>query len=370
MGLSVPEPAWQRLVPGVRVLPPPLEENRRQLRFLDPRVLLVNLSAQDVHHPVCGVLVLGHDQTEALKVGLGPEGRPDVGEVASGAQQHDVIQQREEAVARLMDDHDDRHAQLGQALQLLNQDQGAIGVQTGGRLVQEQDGRARCDLQANVHALALAPTQALAGGDPVPHDHVLLGLELQHLHHVVRDLPDPVLLGARGHPLHRGEGDVLPDRQPFVNRVILGDKADDRLQVLYALLLPVDEQVASDRPLGVGVFLARQHVDEGGLSTPRGAHDGREVARQEGAAEVVQHHRHARVGLHGALDVPELQGGRLELPSDASELVGLKLLDACVGQDLLKKRVRLLEPLQLHRCQLIPTFGEPLVGVAKANHEY
>ena len=24
----------------------------------------------------------------------------------------------------------------------------------------------------------------------------------------------PVLLGARGHPLHRGEGDVLPDRQP------------------------------------------------------------------------------------------------------------------------------------------------------------
>ena len=38
---------------------------------------------------------------------------------------------------RLVDDHDDRHAQLGHALQLLHQDQGGRRVQARGGLIQE-----------------------------------------------------------------------------------------------------------------------------------------------------------------------------------------------------------------------------------------
>ena len=40
-------------------------------------------------------------------------------------------------------------------------------------------------------APGLAPGQPLAALHPVAHDHVLLRLQLQRLHHVVRDLPDP-----------------------------------------------------------------------------------------------------------------------------------------------------------------------------------
>mmetsp|Transcript_61215 Transcript_61215/g.182389 ORF Transcript_61215/g.182389 Transcript_61215/m.182389 type:complete len:707 (-) Transcript_61215:491-2611(-) len=266
-------PAGALLDPGAARPLPLVEQSLRERVGGHPGVLDRHVPREDVHHPIGRVLVGRHLEAQARQIVLGAVCGTDVGRPAALPQQQHVVDEREEAVARLMNDHDDGHAQVRHLLQHLAEQQRARSVQPGGGLVEEEQRGARGELQADVHALALAAAEA-GPGDAVAHEAVLLRLELQNLQHVVRDPVEPSDAGAGGVAELRGEADVLAHRHELVHDVVLRHEADDGLQVGHAGLLAVDKDRPRDVPQAPGPQFAAERVEEGGLAGARGPHDG------------------------------------------------------------------------------------------------
>mmetsp|Transcript_91184 Transcript_91184/g.279149 ORF Transcript_91184/g.279149 Transcript_91184/m.279149 type:complete len:262 (-) Transcript_91184:720-1505(-) len=88
-----------------------------------------HLAAEDIHKPIGRVLVVGHREPQALEVGLRAQRRTEVHGLPALAQQEDVVEQREQRVPRLVDDHDARHTELAHLLQRQRHGQRARGVQ-------------------------------------------------------------------------------------------------------------------------------------------------------------------------------------------------------------------------------------------------
>mmetsp|Transcript_12748 Transcript_12748/g.25788 ORF Transcript_12748/g.25788 Transcript_12748/m.25788 type:complete len:122 (-) Transcript_12748:125-490(-) len=111
-------------------------------------------------------------------------------------EQH-VVEKCEEGVPRLVDHHDAGHAEVTQPREGEDDGQGARGVQARSGLVEEEDRGLRRELQADVHALALAAADAalLDAAD----DAVLDVVDLHDVKHVLRDGVNG--LGRGPHPV-------------------------------------------------------------------------------------------------------------------------------------------------------------------------
>mmetsp|Transcript_30744 Transcript_30744/g.78349 ORF Transcript_30744/g.78349 Transcript_30744/m.78349 type:complete len:220 (+) Transcript_30744:1118-1777(+) len=100
----------------VFLIDPPLEQLRRLEAVWLPLVL-AQLATEDIHKPVRWVLVRGHGEAQRFEVRLGPCGWAEVHCLAALAEQQHIVEEREEREARLVDDHDARHAELAHLLQ-------------------------------------------------------------------------------------------------------------------------------------------------------------------------------------------------------------------------------------------------------------
>mmetsp|Transcript_146694 Transcript_146694/g.365800 ORF Transcript_146694/g.365800 Transcript_146694/m.365800 type:complete len:204 (-) Transcript_146694:1043-1654(-) len=107
------------LVPGIgaNILLPLLEKALWELLFSDVRIFLLHLPRHHVHEPICWILVGRHYEAEALEVRLGLLCGTEESSPAAFPKQKNVVNEREEAISGLVDDHDDGHAQLGHLLQ-------------------------------------------------------------------------------------------------------------------------------------------------------------------------------------------------------------------------------------------------------------
>mmetsp|Transcript_20454 Transcript_20454/g.59308 ORF Transcript_20454/g.59308 Transcript_20454/m.59308 type:complete len:285 (-) Transcript_20454:1034-1888(-) len=114
------------------VLLPLLGQTFRQLlpRHLgELGVAAFGLPRHHVHHPVRRVFVRRHSEAQLLEVALRACAGPRVERATASAQEQHVVDVREEAVARLVDDHDDGHAELRHLRQLLHEHERASRIQ-------------------------------------------------------------------------------------------------------------------------------------------------------------------------------------------------------------------------------------------------
>mmetsp|Transcript_33905 Transcript_33905/g.89873 ORF Transcript_33905/g.89873 Transcript_33905/m.89873 type:complete len:437 (-) Transcript_33905:193-1503(-) len=317
-GLAVQLPSGGEVTGALRAVGPHLEEHRGSEAWR-LRLILVELSADDVHEPVRRVLVVGHAEALRLEVLLGSGGRPQIHGLAALAEQQHVVEEREEGEAGLVDDHDAGHAELGHLLQRGADRDRAARVETRGGLVQEEQGRLRRQLQADVDALPLAAADA-----PLlhaAHDAVLDVDDLHHVEDVVRDVLDPLPLRADLVPQPRRELDLLTHREVLVDDVVLRHEAHDGLDVPDLGGVAVD----LDRSAHVPVRrLTAEHVHEGCLAGAGGPHDGAHPAALELAGDPVQDP--LPLGpLQGQAEVLERDGDALRFHLHAAELVLLQV---------------------------------------------
>mmetsp|Transcript_58886 Transcript_58886/g.189373 ORF Transcript_58886/g.189373 Transcript_58886/m.189373 type:complete len:554 (-) Transcript_58886:56-1717(-) len=304
--------ATSRILGVAALLCPELEEHRRP-EVLD--LVVGHAAGQDVHEPVRGVLVLRHDEAQAVEVGLRLLGGAQVHGLAARAEQQHVVEEREEGVAGLVDDHGDGHAQVRHLLQGVDDLQRGGGVQARCGLVQPEQRGARGELQADVHALALAAADAA-----LLHAADEAGLDVADLHHgqhVLHDVVDLLGRGRRRVPQLRGEVDVLAHRELRVHHVVLRHKAHDRLERGHVHLLLVEPDLARRRAVG---RLAAQHVHEGRLAGARGPHDGGHAPGLELPRDALQH-RPAVLQLQPQL--LEADGDGVGLRPHAAEVVAV-----------------------------------------------
>mmetsp|Transcript_49578 Transcript_49578/g.141660 ORF Transcript_49578/g.141660 Transcript_49578/m.141660 type:complete len:202 (-) Transcript_49578:399-1004(-) len=179
-----------------------------RLEILDGRMR--HASRQDVHEPVCRILALRHLEPQALEVRLRPLGRPEEDGPAPWPQKKYIVEEREELVPRLVDHHDNCHVELCHLPEGVDDLQRRGGVQPRRGLVQVDQGRARDQLQADAHALALPTADA-----PLlhaPHQTRLDVADLKNLESIVDDVIDGCRGGVARVAQLGGEVEILAHR--------------------------------------------------------------------------------------------------------------------------------------------------------------
>mmetsp|Transcript_117988 Transcript_117988/g.313926 ORF Transcript_117988/g.313926 Transcript_117988/m.313926 type:complete len:357 (-) Transcript_117988:604-1674(-) len=220
------------------------EQVRRVLRELGA----LDRPGGHVHEPVGRVVGGRARKAEAFEVPHGVHGGPQVDGTAPLAQQQHLVEEREEGVPGLVDDHDDRHAQLRHLLERVDDHEGARCIEAGGGLIQEEEGGAGRQLQADVHALPLAAADA--PHRDAAHDAVADVVDLHDVEDVLGDVLGALARDLGGPAEERGEVDLLADREVLVHDVVLRHEASDRLEVPDVLLLVVDKDLPRHGAVG------------------------------------------------------------------------------------------------------------------------
>lgn len=219
----------------------------------------------EFHVVVHGVGVHGHGHAQVAEVAHALGGAVMVDDVAVEHEQ-DHVELQEDLRRGLVDRSHHRPARVGQPVQEPDQVEGSGGVESGGRLVQEDQRGVDQQLHADRGALLLAARES---ADEAVAD-VGLGalLEAQRVDHA---LDQGVLLGVRleGQPQVGDEAEGLARREGGQHEVLLHHVADHALVV------------------GHGVDLAAVDAD----AAPQ-----LQVLRQQSPREQVQHGRLARAG--------------------------------------------------------------------------
>mmetsp|Transcript_65710 Transcript_65710/g.189448 ORF Transcript_65710/g.189448 Transcript_65710/m.189448 type:complete len:344 (+) Transcript_65710:155-1186(+) len=265
----------------LRLLHPYVEEHGR-LEVGDFGVL--HLAAEHIHEPIGRVVIRWHHEAELLEVGLRPERGAKVHSAPALAEEKHIVEEREERIPRLVDDHNCGHAELAHLLQRDGHRQRARRIQSRCWLVEEQHRGLRRQLQPDVDALPLpAANTALLH---TAHDAVLDVVDLHHVQNVLRN----PLNALRVHPglvaQHGGEANLLPNSEVTVNDIVLWHEASHGANGGDRHIAAVDEHSA--RHLSIS-RPCTEHVHEGGFACTGGAHDGAHPARLELASHTVQH---------------------------------------------------------------------------------
>src|SRR5205085_11857530 len=189
----------------------------------------------------------------------------------------------------------DRRAPALEALQRLQREGFGGGVQRGGRLIEDEDGRVADHGAGNRHALALAPREGLTA----LADDGLVALGQAHDELVRVGGPgrgDDLLHGGLGPPV----GDILADGGPKEHRLLRHD-ADAGAQRGQRQTPQVDA-VEQDAAL-VRVVEAQQQADKRALTGAGRAHERYRLPRLDRQGDAAQHRR---AGCVGEVDAAEL----------------------------------------------------------------
>lgn len=226
--------------------------------------------------------------------GLGPlveaeevEGLPggaEVGDAPTGREDQQAVAAFE--VEHAVGDDDDRAAVVREVAQHVHHRAVHAGVEAGGGLVQEEQGRLGEQFQGDGDAFALAAGEAVDG-------QVGALFEAEFTDHLV----DPGLAFGLGGVLREaqfgGVGEGAPDGELGVQDVVLRDEADTAAQ-LGVVAVEVAPVVQDGAP--VGGAQAGQCAEQGGFAGSAGAHDGEQAFGTDREGDLVEE------GLAAAVD--------------------------------------------------------------------
>mmetsp|Transcript_46703 Transcript_46703/g.129988 ORF Transcript_46703/g.129988 Transcript_46703/m.129988 type:complete len:380 (-) Transcript_46703:738-1877(-) len=265
--------------------PTPPQLGQRSVRVLAWRL---NRIEHDVGR--IGILRKGGAQVplEALR---GLLRRSGVHQRAARGQKHEVAEEAESLVARLVDDADHGRALALRGLVEAPHDLvRRRAVKAAGGLVREEEQRLRHQLHRDRDPLALAARDAahLGSPDACLHD----GGQVQVPRDLLHSRLDFAAIRGRREPQTGLEADVVLHGQLPVEDIVLRDvprHVPQESQVVC--LLPVDEEPARDAAIE---GLAAQDRQERGLAAARGAHHGDAVARGDAQVDSLQQLRAVR----------------------------------------------------------------------------
>ncbi|BAS83582.1 Os03g0282166, partial [Oryza sativa Japonica Group] len=244
-------------------------------------ILMASLSGSDglswrplayvVERELDRVLAVG-DRVAELREEQRQAGRRAVVHRPASGEEHETIDEADDAVARLVDGHDHDAAALRDALQHLHHHERAGGVEPGGGLVEEQDDGVVDDVDADGHP------PALAAGHPaaplVADDGVRRGAQAE----LVDELLHPGRLLGRGErprePELGGVHERLGDGEHRVEEVVLHDVRRDDLEHAAAEGLPVERDGAAE---AVPLDPVGERVDQRGLAGAARAEHGHDL---------------------------------------------------------------------------------------------
>mmetsp|Transcript_13711 Transcript_13711/g.46172 ORF Transcript_13711/g.46172 Transcript_13711/m.46172 type:complete len:367 (+) Transcript_13711:1959-3059(+) len=183
-----------------------------------------------------------------------------------------------------MDGAEDGAAGVGEAAERAHEQQRRVGVEACGRLVEEEDGGRRDELDADGDAPRLPARDTSPGGASDPRVGHLGQVEVAN-HSLDSRLPDAAGLSAARQAEFGGVCEHLAHSERLEESVELHHVRGDALEVRVAPL-PVEQHLAGDL---APVLPVGEHVEEGGLAAAGGPHDGRERPRREDARHAAQH---------------------------------------------------------------------------------
>ena len=224
--------------------------------------------------------------------------RTEPGQVTAACHEHHLVGQHH--VLGGVGDHDDRAPLVGQAALQVHEGGFRAGVETGGRLVEEEQARAGEQLHADRDALLLSAAQAA-------DLHILAVGQVEILEHL-QDALVPLGRGRiLGHAQLGGKVERLVDRQLHVDDVFLRHVTDlvaDGVEVLVDIDV-VDEYLAMR-----GGAISRDRIDQGGFPAAALSHDHDKFTRLEDQRDILQQ---VEILAHPLVDVVGLHPHALGL---------------------------------------------------------
>ena len=211
-----------------------------------------------------------------------------------------LVGRDEKGVAQLVRHHDRPHLfEIAQLDDLLVHRDGRDRVEPRGRLIVQEDARLRRHGPGDGDPPALAARELRWP----PIDVLRKTHEPQHFLHARANLGErPV------HLLVELEADVLADRERIEERALLEHHAQPAPHPKQVALLHLIHALAAHVHLaGVGPEQPQNQLEDRGLAGAAGTEDQLRVPRQQGEADVAQHH----LVVEGQRHVPQLHGRRV-----------------------------------------------------------